>query len=111
MVGYLNQSYLAAKLGHCFTDINSGDLGIPFVERSMDMDYRRHARGRQFALVLFARAHHQAGDAEKAATVAVEAAKVAASLKSERSRDYLRDLASRLGPMPGFPLYRCSRPS
>lgn len=102
-LGYFDQSYLAAKFGHCFTDLNRGDLAIPFAQRSMDMDDNRYARGRQFNLALLARAYHQAGEVEQAAAVAVDAAKAAAPLKSERSRDYLRDLASRLAPHAGLP--------
>lgn len=102
-LGYFDQSYLAAKFGHCFADLNRGDLAIPFAQRSMEMDDHRYVRGRQFNLALLARAHHQAGDVEQAATIAVDAAKAAARLKSQRSRDYRRDLASRLAPHAGLP--------
>ncbi len=65
----------------------------------MDHSY---ARGRQFNLALLSRAHHQAGEVEQAAEVAVNAAKAAVELKSERACDYLRDLASRLAPHAGL---------
>ena len=100
-LGYFDQSYLAAKFGQCFTALGRGDLALPFAQRSLDMD-SAYARGRQFNLALLARAHHQAGEVEQAAEVAVDAAKAAVELKSERSRDYLRDLASRLAPHAGL---------
>lgn len=101
-LGYFDQSYLTAKFGQCFTALGRGDLALPFAQRSLDMD-SAYARGRQFNLALLARAHHQAGEVEQAAEVAVDAAKAAVELKSERSRDYLRDLASRLAPHAGLP--------
>ncbi len=54
-IGYFDESYLAAKFGHCFTLLGRGDLSIRFAERSLEMDGLTYARGRQFNLALLAR--------------------------------------------------------
>jgi transcriptional regulator with XRE-family HTH domain len=102
-IRYFDESYLAAKFGHCFTALGRGDLAQRFAARSLEMDGRHYARGRQFNLVLLAVAHAQAGDPEQASTVGVEAAEAAEGLQSARARDYLTDLANRLAPHAGLP--------
>lgn len=102
-IGYFDESYLAAKFGHCFTALGRGDLAQRFATRSLDMDGRHYARGRQFNLALLAVAHVQAGELEKASLVGVEAVEAAEGLNSARARDYLSDLANRLAPHVGLP--------
>ncbi|MBT8224188.1 MAG: hypothetical protein KJO75_01615 [Dactylosporangium sp.] len=102
-IGYFDESYLAAKFGHCFTALGRGDLAQRFAARSLDMDGRHYARGRQFNLALLAVAHAQAGDVEQAGSIGVQAAEAAEGLRSQRTRDYLSDLAKRLAPHAGLP--------
>jgi transcriptional regulator with XRE-family HTH domain len=102
-IGYFDESYLAAKFGHCFTALGRGDLAQRFAARSLDMDGRRYARGRQFNLALLAVAHAQAGELEQASAVGVEAAEAAEGLHSARAKHYLTDLADRLAPHVGLP--------
>ncbi len=101
-ISYFDESYLSAKFGHCFAALGRGDLARRFAERSLDMDGRRYARGRQFNLTLLAAAHAQAGDPEEASRIGWEAADAAEGLDSARSRDYLRDLSNRLGKYVGL---------
>jgi transcriptional regulator with XRE-family HTH domain len=101
-IGYFDESYLAAKFGHCFTALGRGDLAERFAARSLDMDGRHYARGRQFNLALLAVAHMQAGDPEQASAVGVQAAAAAEGLSSVRVCDYLADLADRLAPYAGL---------
>ncbi|MFC4066913.1 helix-turn-helix domain-containing protein [Actinoplanes subglobosus] len=102
-IGYFDESYLAAKFGHCFTALGRGDLAQRFASRSLDMDGRQYARGRQFNLVLLAVAHAQTGEVEEAARVGVEAVDAVEGLHSSRARDYLADLADRLSKHAGLP--------
>jgi transcriptional regulator with XRE-family HTH domain len=105
-LGYFDEAYLAAKFGHCFSALGRGDLARRFAARSLDMDGRHYARGRQFNLALLAVAHVQAGDPEQASTVGLEAVDAAEGLRSARARDYLTDLADRLAPHAGLPAVR-----
>jgi transcriptional regulator with XRE-family HTH domain len=102
-IGYFDEAYLAAKFGHCFATLGRGDLARRFAERSLDMDGRHYARGRQFNLALLAVAHVQAGEPEQASVVGVQAVEASEGLRSVRARDYLADLARRLAPHAGLP--------
>lgn len=101
-ISYFDEAYLSAKFGHCFAALGRGDLAQRFAERSLDMDGRHYARGRQFNLTLLAVAHAQAGEPEEASRIGVEAADAAEGLDSTRSRDYLRDLSNRLAKYVGL---------
>lgn len=105
-IGYFDESYLAAKFGHCFAALGRGDLARRFAERSLDMDGRHYARGKQFNLALLATAHVQAGDPERGSVVGMQAVDAAEGLDSMRARDYLGDLANRLGKHVGLPAVR-----
>jgi hypothetical protein len=105
-IGYFDEAYLAAKFGHCFTALGRGDLAQRFAARSLEMDGRRYARGRQFNLALLAVAHSQAGDPEQAGVVGIQAVDAAEGLRSSRARDYLADLANRLAPHVGLPVVK-----
>ncbi|MEV4620502.1 helix-turn-helix transcriptional regulator [Asanoa sp. NPDC049573] len=105
-IGYFDEAYLAAKFGHCFTALGRGDIAQRFATRSLDMDGRQYARGRQFNLALLAVAHAQSGNVEEAAHVGTQAVEAAEGLDSSRARDYLVDLASRLGKHAGLPAVR-----
>jgi len=102
-IGYFDESYLAAKFGHCFAALNRGDLAARFAAKSLEMDGRRYARGRQFNLALLAVAHAQSDEPEQAAQIGVQAAEAAVGLRSARAKDYLADLAGRLGRYAGLP--------
>jgi len=105
-IGYFDEAYLAAKFGHCFAALGRGDLARRFAERSLDMDGRHYARGRQFNLVLLATAHAQAGEPEHAVDVGLQAVDAAEGLESVRVRDYLTELSDRLGKYAGLPSVR-----
>lgn len=105
-IGYFDESYLAAKFGHCFTALGRGDLAHRFAERSLEMDGRHYARGRQFNLALLAVAHVQRGEPEQGAFLGVQAAEAAEGLNSARATAYLDDLAKRLARYAGLPAVR-----
>lgn len=105
-IGYFDEAYLAAKFGHCFASLGRGDLARRFTAKSLDMDGRRYARGRQFNLALLALAHAQSGELEPASDFGVQAADAAEGLQSRRARDYLADIADRLAPHAGVAVAR-----
>ncbi|MBE1487505.1 helix-turn-helix domain-containing protein [Plantactinospora soyae] len=105
-IGYFDESYLAAKFGHCFSALGRGELATRFAKRSLQMDGRKFARGRQFNFALLAVAHAQSGEIEQAGSVGVQAVEAAEGLGSVRSRDYLAALAARLAPHVGLPEVR-----
>jgi len=105
-IGYFDETYLAAKFGHCFTALGRGDLAQRFAARSLDMDGEHYVRGRQFNLALLAVAHAQTGDPEQASVIGMRAADAAEGLQSARARDYLMDLATRLAKHVGLPSVR-----
>lgn len=105
-IGYFDEAYLAAKFGHCFATLGRGDLAQRFAARSLDMDGRRYARGRQFNLALLAVAHAQSGELEQASEFGVQAADATEGLQSRRARDYLADIADRLAPHTGVAAVR-----
>ena len=102
-IGYFDEAYLAAKFGHCFVTLGRGDIARRFAARSLDMDGKHYARGRQFNFALLATAHAQVGELEEASRVGIQAADAAEGLRSSRARDYLADLADRLGKHVGLP--------
>ncbi|WP_433293741.1 helix-turn-helix domain-containing protein [Actinoplanes sp. CA-030573] len=105
-IGYFDESYLAAKFGHCFTALGRGDIALRFAARSLEMDGRQFARGRQFNLVLLAVAHIQTGNPEEAARLGIDAIDATEGLRSARARDYLVELANRLSKHVGLPAVR-----
>lgn len=105
-IGYFDESYLAAKFGHCFSALGRGELAARFALRSLQMDGRKFARGRQFNLALLAVAHAQSGELEQAGSVGLQAVEAAEGLGSVRSRDYLAALADRLAPHVGLSAVR-----
>ncbi|WP_120316715.1 hypothetical protein [Catellatospora citrea] len=105
-IGYFDESYLAAKFGHCFAALGRGDLARRFAERSLDMDGQHYARGKQFNLALLATAHAQAGDLDQASAVGLQTVDAAEGLDSMRARDYLGELSDRLAKHVGLPAVR-----
>jgi hypothetical protein len=102
-ISYFDEAYLSAKFGHCFAALGRGDLARRFAERSLTIDGKQYARGKQFNLTLLAVAHSQAGDPEEASRIGMQAIEAAGGLDSARARDYLHDLSNRLAKHVGLP--------
>lgn len=105
-IGYFDEAYLAAKFGHCFTALGRGDLAQRFAARSLNMDGKHYARGKQFNLALLAVAHAQSGEIEQASEVGISVVEATEGLDSSRARDYLTDLSNRLAKHVGLPAVR-----
>lgn len=105
-IGYFDEAYLSAKFGHCFVALGRGEIAQRFATRSLDMDGEAYARGRQFNLALLALTFVQTGEPEEASRVGIQAVEAAEALQSVRARDYLAELADRLGRHVGLPAVR-----
>jgi transcriptional regulator with XRE-family HTH domain len=44
-IGYFDESYMAAKFGHCFRALGDNANAVRFARKSLDMDGHRYARG------------------------------------------------------------------
>jgi transcriptional regulator with XRE-family HTH domain len=101
-IGYFDESYLAARFGHCFTALGRGDVAERFARRSLDMD-ERYVRGMQFNLALTANAllGQRSPQVDEAAVIGIRAVEMAEGLRSARSVDRIRQLADRLAPYCG----------
>jgi hypothetical protein len=105
-ISYFDEAYLAAKFGHCFAALERGDIARRFASRSLEMDGTRYVRGRQFNLALLALTYVQTNEPEEASRVGLQALEAAEGLESARARDYLTELADRLGRHVGLPVVR-----
>jgi transcriptional regulator with XRE-family HTH domain len=105
-ISYFDEAYLAAKFGHCFAALERGDIARRFASRSLEMDGMRYVRGRQFNLALLALTYVQTGEPEEASRAGLQALEAAEQLESARARDYLTQLADRLGRHVGLPVVR-----
>jgi transcriptional regulator with XRE-family HTH domain len=105
-ISYFDEAYLAAKFGHCFAALERGDIARRFASRSLEMDGKRYVRGRQFNLALPALTYVQTSEPEEASRVGLQALEAAEGLESARARDYLTELADRLGRHVGLPVVR-----
>jgi transcriptional regulator with XRE-family HTH domain len=99
-IGYFDEAYLSAKFAHCFRDLGRPEAAERFAVRSLDMN-PGYARGRVFNLSLLAAVCVQQGEVERAAALGVDAAEMAASMRSARTRDYLGAVRAELTPFAG----------
>lgn len=91
-IGYFDESYLAAKFGHCFVALGESANAVRFAERSLQMDTRRYARGYAFNLSLLAHAHAHGGEVEQACAVGEQAVTASTGLQSSRAVTYVQRL-------------------
>lgn len=93
-LAYFNESYIAAKIAHCFRDLGDDRRTARYAARSLEMS-EGYQRGKTFNLCLLASAHAEKEPLE-AVRVGSQALVLARGLSSQRSHAYLRDLRSRL---------------
>jgi len=92
---YFDESYMAAKFGHCFRELGQGDKAEHFARRSLDM-VDGYTRGRAFNIVLLANAHLQQQNLDEACAVGNQALDLGSGLQSARTVKYIRDLRQRM---------------
>jgi transcriptional regulator with XRE-family HTH domain len=102
-IGYFDESYMAAKFGHCFRALGDNANAVEFAKRSLNMDGQRYARGRAFNLTLLAHSHAQAGQVDAACSVGQEAVAATRELRSDRALNYLGGLSRSLMPAGDSP--------
>ncbi|MGO9501309.1 MAG: hypothetical protein ACLPUO_06980 [Streptosporangiaceae bacterium] len=102
--GYFNDSELAAEFGHCYRDVRRASSAASYAAQSIGNTCG--ARSDFFVTMVLAEAHLQAGDAEQACHVALEALHLGNQLASARCAQYLRDFHTALTPAAGSPAVR-----
>lgn len=91
---YFDAAYLAARMAHCFRDVEQWDSAETYAKRSLEMD-ARFVRGRAFNLVLLATVRVRS-DLDEALVAGREAVDLASGLQSYRARQYIADLQARM---------------
>jgi hypothetical protein len=102
--GYFNDSELAAEFGHCYRDVRRASSAASYAAQSIGNTCG--ARSDFFVTMVLADAHLQAGDAEQACYVAIEALRLGDQLASARCARYLRDFHTALTPAASSPAVR-----
>ncbi len=104
-LAYLDEAYLAARMGQCFRDLGHGAQAARFARRSLDMN-QAYVRGRAFNLALLGTALAQQGQVEEACAAGTKAIGIATGLRSRPSIRYVLDLRRRLAPYADQPQVR-----
>jgi transcriptional regulator with XRE-family HTH domain len=99
---YLDEAYLAAKFGHVFKSLKSGNHTVKHAIRSLDMK-DGYERGRIFNLALLAHGHALNGDAEESTRIGLQAIESAEMMTSVRAIGYIREVATELKPYSSVP--------
>lgn len=104
-IGYYDEAYLSAQLGHCLLALGDLDAAESQAHRSLRM-VDGYARGQTFNVTLLASIHAEQGEVEQACKVAIEATGLATAVKSERARHRLIELRAKLRPHAAAPAVR-----
>lgn len=100
---YFDEAYFAAKIAHCFRDLDRPKETERYALQSLNMDpgYRR---GKTFNTAVLAMAQASQGRLDEACTHGRTAVDMAAGLTSVRVYRYIRDVVRALGPYDGDPM-------
>jgi transcriptional regulator with XRE-family HTH domain len=103
---FIDLAYLNGEYAHAFRDLGRPTETVTFAQRSADEAARQHrARRGSLAHATLARAALIDHDVEAAAAAAVTTVELAATVRSSRSTEAVRDLRARLhdhGPSPSI---------
>ena len=99
-LAYFDEAYLAAKIAHCFRDLDQPAKAEEHASRSLDMD-PAYQRGKTFNIAVLATALAYQGRIDEACTHGRAAIDLAAGLTSARVNRYIRDLGRALHPYTG----------
>jgi tetratricopeptide (TPR) repeat protein len=96
-LGYFDEAYFAAKVGHCFRALGQGRLAEKYALRSLDMN-PDYVRGKAFNVALLAVGYALQGEVEQACESGRQAVGLAGGLKSVRAVSYIREVVRCLAP-------------
>lgn len=95
---YFDAAELAAEFAHSYRDLGLADKAIEFGQVAVNDADPLYARSIAFCRCVLAEGHLATGDVEQCLALAEVAAAGAGLLRSERSREYMRDFVRRLAP-------------
>jgi tetratricopeptide (TPR) repeat protein len=96
-IQYFDDAELSAEFGHCFRDLGRPVDATRYADQCLGtIDDGIYLRSDFFATMVLADSHLNAGEPERACTVAMEALKLGEQLRSARCVSYLREFRSRL---------------
>lgn len=96
-ISYFDDAELSAEFGHCFRDLGRPTNATQYATQCLGaINDTTFLRSDFFATMVLADAHLDAGEAEQACNVALEALKAGEQLRSARGVSYLREFNQRL---------------
>ena len=98
---YFDAAELAAEFAHSYRDLGMADKAIEFGEIAVYQADPLYVRSITFCQCVLAAGHLGKGDLERGLSLAETAVTGAATLRSVRSRAYVRDFVGRLAPYRG----------
>ncbi len=97
-VGFIDEGELAGKFGRCFRDLGQTKQANFFLALSMKRHKAIYPRSRAITQLIWASTYVRQGELEEACRLGNDALVAMGPLRSERTRDYLRELYGSLAP-------------
>lgn len=91
-LGFLDEGELAGKFGRSFRDLGQTKQADSFLALSMQHHKPTYPRSRAITQLIWASTYVRQGEVEEACRLGHEALAAIGPIRSERTRDYLRDL-------------------
>ncbi len=93
---FVDEGEMAGKFGRCFRDLGQTRQADTFLALSMQRHKTIYPRSRAITQLVWASTYARQGEIEEACRVGREALTAIGPIRSERTRDYLRDLQTDL---------------
>lgn len=97
-IGFIDEGELAGKFGRCFRDLGQTKRADSFLALSMQSHKPTYPRSRVITQLIWASNYVPQGELEEACRLGNEAIVAMEPIRSERTRDYLRELHNGLAP-------------
>jgi DNA-binding XRE family transcriptional regulator len=96
--GFIDEGELAGKFGRCFRDLGQTKQADSFLALSIQRHKPIYPRSRAITQLIWASTYVQQNELEEACRLGNEALVAIGPIRSERTRDYLRELRHGLAP-------------
>lgn len=97
-IGFIDEGELAGKFGRCFRDLGQMRQADSFLALSMQRHKQIYPRSRAITQLIWASTYVRHGELEEACRLGNDALIAIGPIRSERTRDYLRELHNDLAP-------------
>lgn len=97
-IGFIDEGELAGKFGRCFRDLGQTKQADSFLALSMQRHKPIYPRSRAITQLIWASTYVRQGELEEACRLGNDALIAIGPIRSERTRDYLRELHNGLAP-------------